>query len=64
MCEFLSKAGTKLSTMCPLDYYTSCFNGMYTIELMTPLQTNIEVKTILELQCPYDSLKYECTWTR
>lgn len=47
--ELISKADTRLSTTCSL-YDTSCFTAIYIIELITPLQTNIKVRTNLEFQ--------------
>lgn len=47
--ELISKADTRLSTTCSL-YDTSCFTAIYITELITPLQTNIKVRTILEFQ--------------
>lgn len=49
--------------MCPLGCYITCFTGIYIIELITLLQTDIKVRTILLVQFQYLHESFKCEYT-
>lgn len=49
--------------MCPPGYYITCYTGIYIIALITLLQANIKVRTILLVQFQYLHESFKCEYT-